>query len=98
MPNAYAFLSITIFSSICGFTRCNTTVALHSLHVFVTFLLIVWQNTVSEYECEMYILISIMQNLTVNIETYTSVTTHTTYNVLAYTDDGSEHSVIVVCV
>ena len=50
------------------------------------------------YKCEMYILISIMQNLTVNIETYTSVTTHTTYNVLAYTDDGSEHSVIVVCV
>ena len=50
------------------------------------------------HKCAMYILtcISIMQNLTVNIETYTSVTTHTTYNVLAYTDDGSEHSVIVV--
>ena len=37
-----------------------------------------------------------MQNLTVNIETYTSVTTHTTYNVLAYTDDGSGDSIIVV--
>ena len=43
------------------------------------------------------VLISIMQNLTVNIETYTSVTTHTTYNVLAYTDDGSGDSIIVVC-
>ena len=37
-----------------------------------------------------------MQNLTANIETYTSVTTHTTYNVLAYTDDGSGDSIIVV--
>ena len=38
------------------------------------------------------------QNLTVHIETYTSITSYTTYNVLAYTDDGHEHSTIVVCV
>lgn len=40
----------------------------------------------------------ILQNLTVHIETYTSITSYTTYNVLAYTDDGNEHSTIVVCV
>lgn len=40
----------------------------------------------------------ILQNLTVHIETYTSITSYTTYNVLAYTDDGHEHSTVVVCV
>lgn len=58
--------------------------------------LVMWLSSISTLPPLAHPISSTFQELTVTIQTATSVTMHDTYNVLACTPDGKDDSIIVV--